>query len=141
MIEAPIDDDTAQGGDVLPPPDAYDDPSQAPCGAEVGCKSDVIKPVEPFVPLPEHQAFCSLLDEIAERPYPDDEFDQIVVTAAWLQELRPITPAEIAGPLDVVITAVDTIVASQSLDLEDLATSNDLLTAAEAVGEFVDSSC
>lgn len=139
--EAPRDvRDPMDGGQVVEPDEV--DP-QTTCLSEDDCGPGALPPVDPFVPLPEHQPFCGLLAEIEERPYPEDEYEQLVVTQAWLQELRAVTPTEIGDPMDVVIAVIDGFVRSQDVDLDDIAfdDGSDLLVAVEHIEGFIESSC
>ena len=140
--------------ELVDPPDGgeqlTDQGETVECATEDDCPSatvppdtlgqDALPPTSAFVPLPEHQPFCSLLGEISERPFPDDEFEQLVVTEAWLQELRPVTPDEIGAEMDVTIAFVDEIISSQSFDIEPDPDS-EALVAIDTIGEFVDASC
>lgn len=139
--EAPRDvRDPMDGGQVVEPDEV--DP-QTTCLSEDDCGPGALPPDDPFVPLPEHRPFCGLLAEIEERPYPDDEYEQLVVTQAWLQELRAVTPTEIGDPMDVVIAVIDGFVRSQGADLDDIAfeDGSDLFVAVEHIEGFIESSC
>ena len=107
------------------------------------CDPDIVDPEGPDegpIVLPEHQPFCSLLAEMEQRPYPDDEFEQLIVAHAWFQELGTVVPGEIAQPLLVLTDYLGAAVASQSVDIE--ADPDDpVLPAFEQISGFIETSC
>lgn len=86
--------------------------------------------------------FCSAISIINRRPQPRDEFEGIVVAQQYFRAIVPTVPDELSDEFDTIITWVDDVLATGSLDAVDEPTPGDeIFTAVETVDEFVDSRC
>lgn len=95
---------------------------------------------EPFTPEVADAPFCAKLDELAERPFPSDDLEAIVVVQVWFAELRPTLVPSIVDDFEVLSSWLDGAVASQgSLGFDD--TNEAVDDASDRINDYVNTKC
>jgi glycerophosphoryl diester phosphodiesterase len=94
-----------------------------------------------FVPAPDDRRFCWAVEVVNSRPYPVDEFEEVVVAGQYFTAVEPWAPADAVGPLRVLIEFTDRIAEAGSFTEFDEVDGGAVADAAATLNALVDSRC
>lgn len=105
--------------------------------------SDVDELPTDFQRSAEHVVFCGALDDIATRPQPVDDYEQIVVADQYLAAIAPVSPEVILVDLERLQSWTAAIVAEGEFtdELEVEFIESEIGEGAARIDDFVDTNC
>jgi glycerophosphoryl diester phosphodiesterase len=96
---------------------------------------------EGFVPAADDRLFCWAVEVVNSRPYPVDEYEEVVVGGRYFAAIERFAPADVADDLDVLIAFTDRITEQGSFGEPDEVEGGRVADAIATTNAVVDTRC